>query len=125
MNRTSIDTLPTNFSTNWPPRTPKRSRSRIGRRGIFPRALGKIAMDFLCKEDASRSRKFTVCHGTEEVGAFDTPADVIDFVLRRLDRTGYTIYLGAGVTLNSKEARLIGEKWTHRSDQPYPNYSMR
>jgi hypothetical protein len=77
-------------------------------------------VDHLCKEDAGRSRKFTICHGTEEVAAFDTPEEVLAFVHRRLDRTGYTIYLGGGVTLASKGARLIGEKWPHRSDQPYP-----
>ena len=71
-------------------------------------------MDYICKEDANRSRKFTVCHRTEELAAFDTPEEVIEFVRSRLERSGYTIYLGAGVSLNSPEARKIGKTWPSR-----------
>ena len=71
-------------------------------------------MDYICKEDSNRSRKFTVCHRTEELAAFDTPEEVIEFVRNRLERSGYTIYLGAGVFVDSPEARKIGKNWPSR-----------
>ena len=71
-------------------------------------------MHVICREDSNRSRKFTVCHRTEELAVFDTPEEVIEFVSRRLERTGYTIYLGAGVSLDSPEAKKIGKEWPRR-----------
>ena len=71
-------------------------------------------MDVVCKEDPSRSRKFTVCHRTEELAAFDTPEEVVKFVSRRLERSGYTIYLGAGVSSNSLEVKKITKEWPRR-----------
>ena len=71
-------------------------------------------MDVICREDSNRSRKFTVCHRTEELAAFDTPEEVIEFVRGRLERSGYTIYLGAGVSLDSREANKIGKEWPRR-----------
>ena len=71
-------------------------------------------MDVVCKEDTNRSRKFTVCHRTEELGAFDTPEEVIEFVRHRLERSGYTIYLGAGVSSNSLEVKKLTKDWPRR-----------
>ena len=71
-------------------------------------------MDYIFKDDSNRSRKFTVCHRTEELAAFDTPKEVIEFVGNRLERSGYTIYLGAGVPLDSPEAKKIAKNWPRR-----------